>query len=121
MCTYEMHEKASYEINHSYSSRVPALDRPCHSFMRHAQFQAFWFPNPQNIKFRRVAVAQLAARRSHNPKIVSSILTCHIVADGRNRRPWIGRSRVSGDVIVQRAILAPAFFHRILFLRSRST
>ena len=25
-----------------------------------------------------VAVAQLAARRSHNPKVVSSILTCHI-------------------------------------------
>ena len=26
----------------------------------------------------QVAVAQLAARRSHNPKVVSSILTCHI-------------------------------------------
>ena len=25
-----------------------------------------------------MAVAQLAARRSHNPKVVSSILTCHI-------------------------------------------
>ena len=25
----------------------------------------------------KVAVAQLAARRSHNPKVVSSILTCH--------------------------------------------
>ena len=27
--------------------------------------------------FPKVAVAQLAARRSHNPKVVSSILTCH--------------------------------------------
>ena len=26
----------------------------------------------------QVAIAQLAARRSHNPKVVSSILTCHI-------------------------------------------
>ena len=26
----------------------------------------------------QVAIAQLAARKSHNPKIVSSILTCHI-------------------------------------------
>ena len=26
----------------------------------------------------RVAVAQLVARRSHNPKVVSPILTCHI-------------------------------------------
>ena len=25
----------------------------------------------------RVAVAQLVARKSHNPKVVSSILTCH--------------------------------------------
>ena len=25
----------------------------------------------------RVAIAQLVARRSHNPKVVSSILTCH--------------------------------------------
>ena len=29
------------------------------------------------------AVAQLAARRSHNPKVVSSILTCHIPFDDR--------------------------------------
>ena len=28
--------------------------------------------------YARVAVAQLAACRSHNPKVVSSILTCHI-------------------------------------------
>ena len=28
--------------------------------------------------YARVAVAQLAARRSYNPKVVSSILTCHI-------------------------------------------
>ena len=42
---------------------------------------------PQNIGKRyrnknglhnRVAIAQLVARRSHNPKVVSSILTCHI-------------------------------------------
>ena len=26
----------------------------------------------------QVAIAQLAAHRSHNPKVVSSILTCHI-------------------------------------------
>ena len=26
----------------------------------------------------QVAIAQLAARRSHNPKVVNSILTCHI-------------------------------------------
>ena len=26
----------------------------------------------------KAAVAQLAARRSHNPKVVSSILTCHM-------------------------------------------
>ena len=26
----------------------------------------------------QVAIAQLAARRSHNPKVVSPILTCHI-------------------------------------------
>ena len=29
---------------------------------------------------KQVAIAQLAARRSHNPKVVSSILTCHILA-----------------------------------------
>ena len=27
----------------------------------------------------RVAIAQLVARRSHNPKVVSSILTCRIL------------------------------------------
>ena len=35
---------------------------------------------------QQVAVAQLAARRSHNPKVVSSILTCHICDLGRDHQ-----------------------------------
>ena len=31
----------------------------------------------QALRIFIVAVAQLAARRSHNPKVVSSIRTCH--------------------------------------------
>ena len=33
---------------------------------------------PPNQEFSEAAVAQLAARRSHNPKVVSSILTCRM-------------------------------------------
>ena len=56
----------------------------------------------------KVAVAQLAARRSHNPKVVSSILTCHIDACGihacidmyiaphRTRTLHVNRVRTSG-------------------------
>ena len=29
----------------------------------------------------RVAIAQLVARRSHNPEVVSSILTCHTLVE----------------------------------------
>ena len=33
--------------------------------------------HPASAHRASVAVAQLVARRSHNPKVVSSILTCH--------------------------------------------
>ena len=44
----------------------------------------------QSLRCHQVAVAQLVARRSHNPKVVSSILTCHI--------SWTPSVRPSADI-----------------------
>ena len=44
----------------------------------------------QSLQRHQVAVAQLVARRSHNPKVVSSILTCHI--------SWRPSARPNADI-----------------------
>ena len=57
-----------------------------------------------------VAVAQLAARRSHNPQVVSSSLTCHIFdapstrmmgKKGLQRCTWLGLGGLLGMVLLE--------------------
>ena len=57
------------------------LPARCVRFLRHRRWRWYWVVECCGFVFlalTRAAVAQLAARRSHNPKVVSSILTCRM-------------------------------------------
>ena len=50
---------------------------------------------PRNLRNSTAAIAQLAARRSHNPKVVSSILTRrNVMVEARRQSMGLARGRV---------------------------
>ena len=54
-----------------------------------------------------VAVAQLVARRSHNPKVVSSILTCH--KNLQAGAEWLGEDLSQGGHVCARHKFTPSY------------